>query len=133
MAGVADAPFRTVCREQGAALAYTEMVSAKALVYQDSKTRLLLERGEGDLPLALQLSAVSRRFFAEAVKKAFDINDFDLVDINMGCPTGKIIKNNEGSSLMRNMPLAAKIIAAVVKSSSVPVTVKFRKAGIREA
>jgi tRNA-dihydrouridine synthase B len=127
MAGVADAAFRTVCREQGAALAYTEMVSAKALVYQDSKTRQLLQRGLGDFPLAVQLFGSEPEVMAEAVKKVFDIEGFELVDINMGCPTGKIVKNGEGCALMQDAALAAKIIAAVVKASPVPVTVKFRK------
>ncbi len=127
MAGVADAPFRTVCRELGAALAYTEMVSAKALVYQDGKTRRLLERGGGDYPLAVQLFGSEPEIMAEAAVRARELTGCELIDINMGCPTGKIVRNGEGCALMREPALAERIISAVVKAVDVPVTVKFRK------
>ncbi len=127
MAGVADAPFRTVCRELGAALAYTEMVSAKALVYQDGKTRRLLERGINDFPLAVQLFGSEPDVMAEAAAKARALTGCELIDINMGCPTGKIVGNNEGCALMKDMPLSERIIKAVAKACDVPVTVKIRK------
>jgi tRNA-dihydrouridine synthase B len=127
MAGVADAPFRTVCRELGAALAYTEMVSAKALVYQDGKTRQLLERGVNDYPLSVQLFGSEPEVMAEAAVKARALTGCELIDINMGCPTGKIVSNNEGCALMKDMALAERIIRAVVKACDVPVTVKIRK------
>lgn len=127
MAGVADAPFRTVCRELGAALAYSEMVSAKALMYQDGKTRQLLIRGIGDSPLAVQLFGSEPEVMADAAVKARAISGCELIDINMGCPTGKIVKNGEGCALMRDIPLSEKIISAVVKAVDVPVTVKIRK------
>lgn len=127
MAGVTDAGFRLVCREQGAALATTEMVSAKALVYQDSKTKTLLERGPGDYPLAAQIFGSEPETMAEAAKKAHSLCGCELIDINMGCPMGKIVKNGEGSALMRQPELAGRIIRAVAEASPVPVTVKLRK------
>ncbi len=127
MAGVADAPFRTVCRELGAALAYSEMISAKALMYQDGKTRQLLMRGVGDFPLAVQLFGSEPEVMADAAVKARALSVCELIDINMGCPTGKIVKNGEGCALMRDMPLSEKIISAVVRAADVPVTVKIRK------
>lgn len=127
MAGVTDAAFRAVCREFGAAYAVSEMISAKALMYQDAKTRSMLRRFDGDAPLAVQLFGSEPEVMADAAKKARDICGCELIDINMGCPTGKIVKNGEGCALMNDLPLAAKIIAAVVKAADVPVTVKMRK------
>ncbi|MBP5166771.1 MAG: tRNA dihydrouridine synthase DusB [Oscillospiraceae bacterium] len=127
MAGVADAAFRSVCREQGAAYAVTEMISARALMYQDSKTLTLLARCDNDLPLAVQLFGREPKIMADAVKKARDISGCEVIDINMGCPTGKIVRNGEGCALMRDLPLAEEIIREVVKASDVPVTVKMRK------
>ena len=127
MAGVTDAGFRLVCREQGAALATTEMVSAKALVYQDGKTKTLLERGPGDAPLAAQIFGSEPETMAEAAKKAHSLSGCELIDINMGCPMGKIVKNGDGSALMRSPELAGRIIRAVAEASPVPVTVKLRK------
>lgn len=127
MAGVADLAFRKICREHGAALAYTEMVSAKALVYQDKKTRQLLESDESDRPLAAQIFGSEPDVMAAAAKKAVEISGCRILDINMGCPTGKIVKNGEGCALMRDPDLAGRIIKAVVDSVNVPVTVKIRK------
>lgn len=127
MAGVADLAFRAICREHGAAFAYTEMISAKALVYQDKKTRQLLMRDEGDLPLAAQIFGSEPEVMAAAAVKAIEISGCEILDINMGCPTGKIVKNGEGCALMRDLELAGRIIKAVVRSVNVPVTVKFRK------
>ncbi|MGI6013004.1 MAG: tRNA dihydrouridine synthase DusB [Oscillospiraceae bacterium] len=127
MAGVTDIAFRTICREQGATLTYTEMVSAKALVYQDAKTRTLLTMREEEHPSAVQLFGSEPSVLAEAAPKALELSGADIIDINMGCPVGKIAGNGEGSALMRDPELAARIIEAVVKSVSVPVTVKIRK------
>ena len=127
MAGVTDIAFRTICREQGAALTYTEMVSAKALVYQDSKTRTLLQMREDEHPSAVQLFGSDPAVMAEAAPKALELSGADIIDINMGCPVGKIAGNGEGSALMRDPERAARIIEAVVNSVSVPVTVKIRK------
>ena len=127
MAGVTDAAFRTVCRELGASYTVTEMVSAKALMYQDKKTRALLKLGEGEHPSAAQIFGSEPEIMAEAAVKAIEISGADILDINMGCPTGKIVKNNEGSALMRDPELAMRIIEQVVRAVKVPVTVKIRK------
>lgn len=127
MAGVTDTAFRRLCRDFGAAYTVTEMVSAKALMYQDGKTRVLLGRMEGDAPMAVQLFGSEPETMADAVKKARDLSGCELIDLNMGCPTGKIVKNGEGCALMRDLPLAGRILDAVVRASDVPVTVKFRR------
>ena len=95
MAGVTDMAFRTICREQGATLTYTEMVSAKALVYQDAKTRTLLTMGKNEHPCAVQLFGNEPSILAEAAGKALELSGADIVDINMGCPVGKIAGNGE--------------------------------------
>ncbi len=127
MAGVTDAAFRMVCRSCGAALAATEMISSKALMYQDAKTRTLLVRPEGDAPLAVQLFGSDPVCMAEAAQKALELCRAEIVDINMGCPVGKVVKSGDGSALMRTPELARRIIEAVVGAVDVPVTVKFRK------
>lgn len=127
MAGVTDLAFRHICIEQGAAMTTTEMVSAKALMYQDGKTRALLESAPGDRPLAAQIFGSEPEVMAEAAIKAKEISNADIVDINMGCPVGKIVNNGEGSRLMRDPEKAQRIIEAVVSSAGCPVTVKFRK------
>ena len=127
MAGVADAAFRAVCREQGAAYTVSEMISAKALMYQDSKARKLLERTPGDSPMAVQLFGSEPETLAEAAKKARDLSGCEIIDLNMGCPVGKVVRNGEGSALLRDLSLAGKILEAVVRAVDVPVTVKIRK------
>jgi tRNA-dihydrouridine synthase B len=127
MAGVADAAFRVVCREQGAAYAVSEMISAKALMLQDGKTRTLLRRFPSDTPLGVQLFGSEPETMADAAKKARDISGCEIIDVNMGCPVGKVVRNGEGSALMRDLPLAGRLLEAVVKAAGVPVTVKFRK------
>jgi len=127
LAGVSDLPFRTICREHGAALCYTEMVSAKALVYQDSKTATLLQTNESDHPLGVQIFGSDPSCMGEAAAKALEISGADFVDINMGCPVGKIVKGGDGSALMKTPELARDVIEAVRRSVSAPVTVKFRK------
>jgi tRNA-dihydrouridine synthase B len=127
MAGVADAAFRAVCRGEGAAYAVSEMISAKALMLQDAKTRTLLKRFPEDTPLGVQLFGSEPETMADAAKKARDISGCEIIDINMGCPVGKVVRNGEGSALMRDLPLAGRILEAVVKAADVPVTVKFRK------
>lgn len=127
MAGVTDAAFRSVCRDFGASYAVSEMISAKALMYQDGKTRSMLRRCDNDTPLAVQLFGSEPEVMAQAAKKARDICGCEVIDINMGCPTGKIVKNGEGCALMTDPELAARIISAVVRASDVPVTVKMRK------
>ena len=127
MAGVTDAAFRHICRRHGAALAYTEMVSARALACGDKKTRSLLLAPEGDGPLAVQIFGHEPEVMAEAAPLAREIAGADIVDINMGCPVGKIVRSGDGCALMKNPDLAADIISAVVKTAGCPVTVKFRK------
>ena len=127
MAGVTDAAFREICREQGAALTCTEMVSAKALVYGDQKTKQLLYIPEGDHPTAVQIFGHEPEVMAQAAKIALEVSGADIIDINMGCPVGKVVKSGDGSALMRTPELAREIISAVAAAVPVPVTVKFRK------
>ena len=127
MAGVADAAFRAVCRSEGAVYTVSEMVSAKALTLQDAKSRKLLERTPEDRPFGVQLFGSEPEVMAEAAKKARALSGCEIIDINMGCPVGKVVRNGEGSALMRDPALAAAIIEAVVKAVDVPVTVKLRK------
>lgn len=127
MAGVSDFAFRGVCRALGAALTTTEMVSARALVYRDEKTKELLYIPEGEHPSAAQIFGHEPEVMAEAAAMALEISGADILDINMGCPVGKIVKAGDGSALMKDPELAGRIIEAVVKAVSAPVTVKFRK------
>ena len=127
MAGVTDFAFRRVCRGLGAALTTTEMVSAKALVYKDEKTKSLLYIPEDEHPCAAQIFGHEPDVMAEAAVMAREISGADIIDINMGCPVGKVVKSGDGSALMRTPELAEKIIRSVVKSAGCPVTVKFRK------
>jgi len=127
MAGVTDLAFRTVCREFGAKLTYTEMVSAKALVYQDKKTRSLLKTGENEHPVGAQIFGSDASCMAEAAGLALEISGADFIDINMGCPVGKIVKSGDGSALMKDPDKAMKIIKAVVNAIKTPVTIKIRK------
>lgn len=127
MAGVTDFAFRRVCRGLGAALTTTEMVSAKALVYKDEKTKALLYIPEDGHPCAAQIFGHEPDVMAEAAVMAREISGADIIDINMGCPVGKVVKSGDGSALMRTPELAEEIIRSVVKSAGCPVTVKFRK------
>lgn len=127
MAGVTDLAFRKVCREHGAAYTCTEMVSAKALVYKDKKTRSLLELFENEHPCAAQIFGNEADVMEEAAGLAREISGADIIDINMGCPVGKVASNGDGCALMRDPDKAMKIIEAVVRGAGVPVTVKFRK------
>ena len=126
MAGVTDSAFRGLCLEQGAALVYTEMVSAKALCYNDRKTAALLHVPEGGRPVSAQIFGHEPESMAEGAKRALDISGAEIIDINMGCPVGKVVKSGDGSALMRTPELAGKIVEAVVKAVDVPVTVKCR-------
>ena len=127
MAGVTDFAFRRVCRSLGAALTTTEMVSAKALVYKDEKTKSLLYIPKDEHPCAAQIFGHEPDVMAEAAVMAREISGADIIDINMGCPVGKVVKSGDGSALMRTPELAEEIIRSVVKSAGCPVTVKFRK------
>ncbi|MBQ7032728.1 MAG: tRNA dihydrouridine synthase DusB [Clostridia bacterium] len=125
MAGVSDLAFRQICREMGADMAYSEMVSAKALQFGDKKTFALMRFEEEEKPHVVQLFGHEPKVLAEAAAR---VSEFaDMIDINMGCPAPKITGGGDGSALMRNIPLAAEIARATVRASSVPVTVKIRK------
>ena len=127
MAGVTDAAFRSICRKMGAGLTYTEMVSAKALCYHDRKSAALLQNTADEHPIAAQIFGSDPSCMAEGAVMAAEISGADIIDINMGCPVGKIVKNGEGSALMKNPALASEIIKSVVRAVDLPVTVKFRK------
>ena len=126
MAGVTDLPFRLLCKEQGCGILYSEMVSAKALHYNNANTNELLRMEPQEAPMALQLFGSEPEIMAEAVEKLNDM-PFAFFDVNMGCPVPKVVNNKEGSALMNNPKLAADIISAMVKVSKKPVTVKIRK------
>ena len=127
MAGVTDLAFRRICREHGAALTVTEMVSTKALCYQDRKTPRLLELAPDEHPAAAQIFGHEPETMAEGARIALKKSGCDIIDINMGCPAPKIAGNGDGSALMRDLSLASRVIEAVVQAVNVPVTVKFRK------
>lgn len=131
MAGVTDLPFRLLCKEQGADLIYTEMVSAKGIYYKNKNTRSLLEIHSAERPVSLQLFGSDPEIMAEMAKKVEEL-DFDILDINMGCPVPKIVNNGDGSALMKSPKLAGRIVEAVVKAIKKPVTVKIRKGFLRE-
>lgn len=127
MAGVTDYAFRKICRDLGAAFTVTEMVSAKALVYEDEKTASLLYIPPEEHPSAVQIFGHEPDVMAEAAVKALELSGANVLDINMGCPVGKIVKSGDGSALMLQPDLAEKILRSVVAAVKVPVTVKFRK------
>ena len=127
MAGVTDLPFRQICRELGAGMSCTELVSAKALCYQDKKSRGLLKLAPNEKPAAAQIFGSDIPCMAEAAVIAAEVSGADIIDINMGCPVGKVVGNGDGSALMKDPEKAARIAEAVVKASPVPVTVKMRR------
>ena len=126
MAGVTDLPFRLLCKEQGADLICTEMVSAKGIFYNNKNTEDLLRIDDRERPVSLQLFGSDPDIISEMAKK-IEHRNIDILDINMGCPVPKVVNNGEGSALLKNIPLAAKIIEKTVKAIDKPVTVKFRK------
>ncbi len=126
MAGVTDLPFRLLCKEMGCDLMTTEMISAKGLMYNNHKTEILLLTDETEHPIGVQLFGSDPYIMAGEAEKIARDRDFDLIDINMGCPVPKIVGNGEGSALMKNPALAADIVRAMVKRIDIPVTVKIR-------
>lgn len=126
MAGVTDLPFRLLCREQGCGLACTEMVSAKAIYYHNKNTAELIGTRPEEYPLAVQLFGSDPDIMADMAAKIAE-GPYAIIDVNMGCPVPKVVKNGEGSALMRNPELASEIIRAMVSKVKKPVTVKFRK------
>lgn len=128
MAGVTDISFRGLCKEMGCELVYTEMVSAKALYYGSENTKTLLRVSEEESPVAVQIFGREPELMAEICEKYLNPReDICIIDVNMGCPAPKIVKNKEGSALMLEPNLAYDIIKSLKKVSNKPVTVKFRK------
>lgn len=126
MAGVCDKAFREVCKDFGAGLTVTEMVSSKALSFNDKKTKFLMENAPNEDIFSVQIFGSEPAAMADASIKAVERVNASLIDINMGCPAPKITKNGDGCSLMRDIKKAQSIISATCKASPVPVTVKFR-------
>ncbi len=126
MAGVTDLPFRLLCRECGADIVTTEMISAKGLFYGSKNTPPLLATEEGDRPVGVQLFGREPELMAGEAEKLLEQYPFDFVDINMGCPMPKIVNNGEGSALLKEPELAAEIVRVMSQRLSVPVTVKLR-------
>lgn len=126
MAGVTDLPFRILCKEQGCGLMYTEMVSAKALLYKNKNTKPILETRPEENPIAVQLFGSDPDIMAEMALQ-LEKGPYDIIDVNMGCPVPKIVNNGEGSALMKNPRLAEEILTAMAKKLHKPLTVKFRK------
>ena len=126
MAGVTDLPFRLICKELGCGLLYTEMINAKALCYDDKNTKKMLNILGEEHPVAVQIFGSEPEFMGKAAQI---LNDYpnEILDINMGCPAPKVVKNGDGSALMRNPKLAGQVLDQVVKNSKKPVTLKIRK------
>ena len=128
MAGVTDLPFRLLCAEQGAGLLCMEMVSAKAILYNNKNTKAMLAIDEREHPVSLQLFGSDPQIMGDIAKRLEDEGvPFDILDINMGCPVPKVVNNGEGSALMKNPILAGQMIEAMARATSRPVTVKIRK------
>lgn len=125
MAGVTDLPFRVLCKEQGADLIYTEMVSAKGIYYKNKNTDALLEIEEAERPVALQLFGSDPEIMGSMAAQ-IEHRNFDILDVNMGCPVPKVVNNGEGSAMLKTPELAGKVIESIAKSISKPVSVKFR-------
>ena len=124
MAGITDLPFRLICKKYGPGLVCTEMVSSKGLMYNDEKTKLLLHSVPDERPVAVQIFGSDVEAMKCAAEKVSEVAD--IIDINMGCPAPKVVKNGDGSKLLLNLELVEEIVKGVVKSSKVPVTVKIR-------
>ena len=127
MAGVTDLPFRILCKEFGCGLLYTEMVSAKAILYKNKNTEPLLETNSAENPIAVQLFGSDPEIMGDMAAKLCAERSFDIIDVNMGCPVPKIVNNHEGSALMKNPKLAGENLKNIVSKVDRPVTVKIRK------
>lgn len=126
MAGVTDLPFRVLCKEAGADLIYTEMVSAKGIMYNNKNTESLLQVEDMERPVALQLFGADPEIMSQQAKR-IEGRNFDIIDINMGCPVPKVVNNGEGSALMKNPKLIGEIVSAMTHILEKPITVKIRK------
>ena len=127
MAGVTDLPFRLICKQFEASLLYTEMINAKAVCYEDKNTFDMLLVEDEEKPVAVQIFGSEPGFMAEAARTLTELNRFEIIDINMGCPAPKVVKAGDGSALMKNPKLAYDIVNKVKAATNLPVTVKFRK------
>lgn len=125
MAGVTDLPFRKICKEFGPALVCTEMVSSKAIYHNDSKTKLLMNTEAEKRPISMQIFGSDEETMGYAAKYVSELAD--IVDINMGCPAPKVVKNGDGSKLLLDIEKAEKVIKSIIKNSTKPVTLKLRK------
>ena len=125
MAGVTDLPFRKICKEFNPGLVCTEMVSSKAIFHDDSKTKLLMDTDGEKRPISMQIFGSDEETMGYASKYVSNIAD--IVDINMGCPAPKVVKNGDGSKLLLDIEKAEKVIKAVIKNTNKPVTLKIRK------
>ena len=126
MAGVTDLPFRLLCKEQGAGLLCMEMISAKALQYKNKNTKALLAIHPEEYPVSLQLFGAEPDIISEMAKQIEEL-PFQILDINMGCPVPKVVRNGEGSALMKDPQLVGEIVSKTVRAIQKPVTVKIRK------
>ena len=130
MAGISDMPFRILCKEKGAGLVYTEMISSKGMYYNDTKTKRIMAISEKERPVAVQIFGSNPEIMGRIAREVS--KEADIIDINMGCPAPKVVKNNEGSKLLLDLDLIDNITKEVVKNSSVPVTIKIRLGWDRE-
>ncbi len=127
MAGITDLTFRTICKNFGAGLLYTEMISAKGLYYKDIKTEQLMKINENNRPISIQIFGSDAEIMAYVVENYINKReDIDIIDINMGCPAPKIVKSGDGCALMKNPHLAGNIVNKIKKASNKPISVKFR-------
>lgn len=126
MAGVTDLPFRLICKEQNCGMLYTEMINGKALCYDDENTKKMLKIEDEEHPVAVQIFGSDPEFMGRAAE-IMNAYPNEILDINMGCPAPKVVKNGDGSALMRNSKLAEEVLKSVVKNSTKPVTLKIRK------
>lgn len=126
MAGVSDMPFRLICSMKGAGMVCSEMISAKAILYNNKKTEELMAVADGEAPLSLQLFGNDPQIISEIAKRIED-RPFSILDINMGCPVPKVVNNREGSALMKDPLLVGRIVEATAKAIKKPVTIKIRK------
>ena len=126
MAGVTDLPFRLICKQKGCGMLYTEMINAKALCYNDENTKKMTKIEDEEHPIAIQIFGSEPEYMGRATE-ILNSHPNEILDINMGCPAPKVVKNGDGSALMRNPKLAEEVMRAVVENSTKPVTLKIRK------
>lgn len=126
MAGVTDLPFRYICSKFGALNSVTEMVSAKALIYNDKKTYEIMDMYEGEYPRIVQIFGSDEQVLKEVVLKLNDMESVDIIDFNLGCPAPKVVKNGDGSRLLEDMKKVESVISAIMSVAKKPVTVKTR-------